>query len=116
LSEPKTATQRPPDVPRVARPAIEASDPQHKNARKLARLFVSEIKLYNEKVVAEGAAAGNLYARLRDPIDQSVALFKRRVPEGVRAQFDYMHDELVRQLAGGDATKLGPGYEGAHRS
>jgi hypothetical protein len=92
---------------------MDATDPAHKNARKLARLFVSEIKLYNEKLVVEAAAAGTLYSRLKEPIDQSVALFKRRVPEAVRVQFDYMHDELVRQLAGGDPRKLGPDYPGA---
>jgi hypothetical protein len=97
------------------RTAIEAADPQHKNARKLARLYVSEIKLYNEKLVAEGVAAGDLYARLKEPIDQSTALFKRRVPDTIRADFDYLHDELVRQLAGGDASKLGVDYPGPKR-
>jgi hypothetical protein len=92
------------------RASIEAEDPERKKARKLARLFVSEIKLYNEKLVAEGLAAGDLYTRLQDPIDQSVVVFQRRVPEAVRAEFDYMHDELVRQLAAGDASKLGPHY------
>jgi hypothetical protein len=92
------------------RAAIEAEDPERKKARKLARLFVSEIKLYNEKLVAEGLAAGDLYTHLKDPIDQSVVVFQRRVPEAVRAEFDYMHDELVRQLAGGDTSKLGPSY------
>jgi hypothetical protein len=76
----------------------------------LARLVVSEIKLYNEKLVAEGLAAGDLYTRLKEPIDKSVLLFERRVPEAVRAEFDYMDHELVRQLAGGDASKLGPHY------
>jgi hypothetical protein len=105
-----SATPAPAPAPAPAvtdRAAIEA-DPQHKSARKLARLLVSEIKLYNEKLVVEGAAARDLYARLKDPIGQSVQLFNRRVPEAVRADFDYMHDELVRQLAGGDASKLGP--------
>jgi hypothetical protein len=92
------------------RAAIEADDPERKKARKLARLFVSEIKLYNEKLVAEGLAAGDLYARLKDAIDQSLVVFARRVPDAVRAEYDYMHDELVRQLAAGDATKLGPQY------
>ena len=93
------------------RTAIEADDPERKKARKLARLVVSEIKLYNEKLVAEGLAAGDLYTRLKEPIDQSLIVFRRRIPEAVRAEFDYMHDELVRQLAGGDAGKLGPNYE-----
>jgi hypothetical protein len=92
------------------RAAIEAEDPERKKARRLARLCVSEIKLYNEKLVSEGLAAGDLYTRLKDPIDQAVVLFQRRVPEAVRAEFDYVHDELVRQLAGGDASKLGPHY------
>jgi hypothetical protein len=92
------------------RATIEADDPERKKARKLARLVVSEIKLYNEKLVAEGFAAGDLYALLKEPIDQSLIVFRRRIPDAVRAEFDYMHDELVRQLAGGDATKLGPQY------
>jgi outer membrane biosynthesis protein TonB len=96
-----------------AQASLESSDPQHRSARKLARLAVSEIKLYNEKLVTEGRGAGNLYATLKDPIDQALALFERRVPKEVRASFDYVHDELVRQLAGGDASKLGPGYPGA---
>lgn len=100
-----TPTPAPPD-----RAALEADDPERKKARKLARLFVSEIKLYNESLVAEGLAAGDLDTRLKDPIDQSVVLFQRRIPESVRAEFDYMHDEIVRQLAGGDARKLGPHY------
>lgn len=94
------------------RAAKEAADPEHKKARKLARLFVSEIKLYNEKLVAEGAVHGDLYGKLKEPIDQSLALFDKRVPEAVRNDFDYMHDELVRQLAGGDASKMGAGYRG----
>jgi hypothetical protein len=98
------------------RAAIEAGDPERKKARKLARLMVSEIKLYNEKLVAEGQAAGDLYARLKEPIDQSFVVFQKRIPESVRAEFDYMHDELVRQLAIGDASKLGPGYERPRRA
>jgi hypothetical protein len=97
-------------VARADRASIEADDPERKKARKLARLFVSEIKLYNEKLVVEGRAAGDLYARLKDSIDQSLVAFERRVPEAVRAEFDYMHDELVRQLAEGDASKLGAHY------
>jgi hypothetical protein len=109
---PAPAPAAPPAPATNERAAIEAADPEHKKARKLARLFVSEIKLYNEKLVAEGAVTGDLYAKLKEPIDQSLALFDKRVPEAVRNDFDYMHDELVRQLAGGDATKLGVGYRG----
>jgi hypothetical protein len=60
-------------------------------------------------------AAGDLYTRLKDPIDQSLVVFERRIPAAVRAEFDYMHDELVRQLAGGDARKLGAHYRRLRR-
>jgi len=33
----------------------------------------------------------------------------------VRAEFDYIHDELVRQLAGDDPSKLGPDYKRPRR-
>jgi hypothetical protein len=119
-------TAAPPPAPEPATPvvavvvaadraSIEAEDPERKKARKLARLFASEIKLYNEKLVAEGRVAGDLYARLKDSIDQSLVAFERRIPEAVRAEFDYMHDELVRQLAEGDARKLGPQYRRSPR-
>jgi hypothetical protein len=90
--------------------SLESTDPRHRSARKLARLAVSEIKLYNEKLVAEGLSAGNLYAKLDDQIDQAIALYDQRTPKDVRAEFDYLHDELTRQLGGGDESKLGPGY------
>jgi hypothetical protein len=100
----------------VDRAAIEAADPERKKARKLARLLVSEIKLYNENQIVEGFAAGDLYTHLKEAIDQSLVLFERRVPQDVRTEFDYMHDELVRQLARGDASKLGPQYKPASRA
>jgi hypothetical protein len=90
--------------------ALEASDPAHKAARKFARLVVSEIKLYDPELVKQGVAAGNLYGKLQDQIDQAIVLYDKRVPEEVRTKFDYLHDELVRQLAGGDASKIGPAY------
>jgi hypothetical protein len=105
VSSPRASPAAPLD-----RAAIEAEDPERKKARRLARLLVSEIKLYNETLTVEGLAASDLYTRLKEPIDQSLVLFDRRIPEPVRAEFDYMHDELVRQLAGGDARKLGPLY------
>jgi hypothetical protein len=78
--------------------------------------MVSDIKLYNPDAVAKGVAAGDLYTRLKDSIDQAVVLYESRLPEPVRAEFDYLQDELVRQLAGGDASKLGPNYRGTRRT
>jgi hypothetical protein len=111
---PEPAPAPPPPPAAAATPAapssLESTDPQHRAARKLARLIVSEIKLYDPALATEGLAAGKVYAKLQDQIDQGIALYERRVSEDVRKAFDYMRDEIIRQLAAGDAAKLGPGY------
>jgi hypothetical protein len=95
---------------------VEVSDEErrfHNDARRFARLLVSEIKLYNEQKVTDGRAEGNLYDRLRDEIDRSRQMYDKRVHPSVVPRFDYFHQELVNALAGGDASKLGAGYPGA---
>jgi hypothetical protein len=87
---------------------LEETDKRHKDARRLARLLVSEIKLYNESAVSQGRQNKDLYTRLKKDIDRSTDVYQQRVPEEIRTQFDYLHDELVRQLAEGDAERLGP--------
>lgn len=85
----------------------------HNDARRFARLLVSEIKLYNEKKVAEGREASDLYDRLREAIDRSREMYDKRVQPPVAAKFDYFHYELVNALANGDAGRLGASYPGA---
>lgn len=85
----------------------------HNDARRFARLLVSEIKLYNEKKVTEGREASDLYERLREAIDRSREMYDKRVQPPVAAKFDYFHYELVNSLADGQATRLGAGYPGS---
>lgn len=99
-----------PDLP------IEVGDEErrlHNDARRFARLLVSEIKLYNEQKVREGRSDNNLYERLRDDIDRSRQMYDKRVAPPVAARHDYFHQELVNTLAEGDTAKLGSGYPGA---
>ena len=85
---------------------------QHQDARRFARLLVSEIKLYNEPKVIEGRQDGNLYERLREYIDRSREMYDKRVKPNVSSKYDYFHAELVNTLAEGDASKLGAAYPG----
>lgn len=85
----------------------------HNDARRFARLLVSEIKLYNEQKVKEGRSQNNLYERLRDDIDRSRQMYDKRVAPPVAARHDYFHQELVNTLAEGDTSKLGAAYPGA---
>jgi len=103
-------SDRPVDLP------IEVSDSErriHNDARRFARLLVSEIKLYNEKKVIEGRESQDLYDRLREAIDRSREMYDKRVQPPVAEKFDYFHYELVNSLADGDAGRLGSTYPGA---
>jgi hypothetical protein len=95
---------------------IEVGDDErrlHNDARRFARLLVSEIKLYNEQKVREGRQAQDLYERLREAIDRSRDMYDKRVQPPVAAKFDYFHYELVSSLAEGEEGKLGGNYPGA---
>lgn len=85
----------------------------HNEARRFARLLVSEIKLYNEQKVREGRDHSDLYDRLREDIDRSRQMYDKRVRPEVSARYDYFHHELVNMLAEGDAARLGEGYPGS---
>jgi hypothetical protein len=85
----------------------------HNDARRFARLLVSEIKLYNEPKVKEGRSQSDIYDRLRDDIDRSRQMYDKRVAPPVAARHDYFHQELVNTLAEGDPAKLGASYPGA---
>jgi hypothetical protein len=85
----------------------------HNDARRFARLLVSEIKLYNEQKVKEGRDSSDLYERLKEAIDRSREMYDKRVQPPVAAKFDYFHYELVNTLAEGDDNKLGAEYPGA---
>jgi hypothetical protein len=95
---------------------VDVSDDEkrlHNDARRFARLLVSEIKLYNEQKVREGRVTSDIYGRLREDIDRSRQMYDKRVAPPVAARYDYFHQELVNTLAEGDAAKLGSDYPGA---
>jgi len=88
-------------------PASTGDDQAHEGARRLARLLVSEIRLYNEDQVEEGRRHNDIYSRLRDDIDRSRQMYEERVDPAVVGSADYFREELVRILAAGDAEALG---------
>ena len=102
-------SDRPVDLP-IEVPEEERRS--HNDARRFARLLVSEIKLYNEKKVLEGRQSRDLYQRLQEAIDRSREMYDKRVQPPVAAKFDYFHYELVNSLAEGEPGRLGAGYPG----
>lgn len=121
-SIPEVAAMPPPvqplaPPPEVAEPAAAAEEAgparspedetRHEEARRFARLLVSEIKLYNEDEVDRGRANKDLHQRLKDDIARSLEMYEKRIPPEIRAEHDYFQEELVRILADGDPDALG---------
>jgi len=106
---PPPPAPRPVPPPPAAAPAIAPEEQKaHEDAKRFARLVVSEIKLYNEAKVSEGRRQKDLYERLKEDIERGRAMYQERVTPKVRETTNYFVDELVRILAGGDASALGP--------
>jgi hypothetical protein len=80
---------------------------RHDEARRFARLLVSEIKLYNESKVEQGRKNNDLYERLKEDIDRSRQMYDERIADDVRKVSNYFYDELVRILADGKTDALG---------
>jgi hypothetical protein len=107
--------EAPPPVRPVEPPAEVAAgtdeapdeDARQEEARRFARLLVSEIKLYNEDEVERGRAGKDIGTRLKEDIDRSREMYEKRIPADVRTGHDYFRDELIRILADGDADALG---------
>jgi hypothetical protein len=107
---PSTQYIPPPNLTRGAGPTAAApvgDTKKHDEARRFARLLVSEIKLYNEPKVDAGRKNKDLYERLKEDIDRSRQMYDERITEDVRKSSNYFYDELVRILADGDAGALG---------
>lgn len=108
------AAAAPPPAARPAAPAAPAAplSPEnqkaHEDAKRFARLVVSEIKLYNETKVNEGRRAKDLYERLKEDVERGRQMYMDRVAAPIRETTNYFYDELVRILAGGDPSALGP--------
>ena len=103
-------------APGPAKPEVaqlsEADQKIHRDARRFARLLVSEIELYNKTKVADGRKNKDIYKRLKSDIDRSRHTYEKRFGKTLPRHFDYFHEELVRSLASSDPSLLGTDYPG----
>lgn len=90
------------------RPTTGATGRDDEEARRYARILVSEIELYYPEEVARGAIEKNLYARLKEPIHRSRRAYEQRYGKPAVGGADYFQEEMVRRLAKGDPALLGP--------
>jgi hypothetical protein len=104
-----------PEVVQAQKPEalrVPEEEKLHSDAKRFARLLVSEIKLYNEHHVVEGRENRDLYLRLKQDIDRSREMYEKRVSPAVSRKIDYFHDEIIRILGDNDPSTLGSDYPG----
>jgi hypothetical protein len=90
---------------------VEEEEAAHGEARRLARLLVAEIRLYNEEDVEEGRRCADLFRRLRTDIERSRKMYQKLVHPMIQSQTDYYGAEIVRVLAQNDPDLMGSDYE-----
>jgi hypothetical protein len=110
--EPEPAPEPEAEQPPVSSLSPEEDEKFNNEARRFARLLVSEIKLYNEDEVYNGRQNADLYLRLKRDIDRSRDMYEKRVHPAVAASADHFDEELIRILAREDRNLMGAGYPG----
>jgi hypothetical protein len=76
--------------------AGDGLDEQRAKADRLARIIVSDIVLYNEQKFAAAIRKGNVVEALDGDLAEGRHLFQERIDARVRAERDYLADELLR--------------------
>ncbi|HEX2768929.1 MAG TPA: response regulator [Geobacteraceae bacterium] len=80
-------------------PSVPEFPEAHTKARRLARIIVSDIALYNQAKVEEGIMNGTFHELLADDITEGRALYIRRVSEEIRKNSSYLEDGFAELRA-----------------
>ncbi|OGU05570.1 MAG: hypothetical protein A2075_24065 [Geobacteraceae bacterium GWC2_58_44] len=87
-----------PGDPRVGAAPVELPEVELK-ARRLARIIVSDIVLYNQGKVEQGLREGTFYALLADDIREGELLYRQRVSQEVRDNSSFLKDAFEDLIA-----------------
>lgn len=108
VEAPGPAEAGPPDLSQLN----EEEQKVHRDAKRFAKLLISEIELYSKVKVSEGRKNKDLYGSLKTDLQRSRHTYEKRFAKTRASRYDYLHDEIVRILANDDASILGPDYPG----
>jgi len=89
-----------PDIPSLAGPEVSDDlSADEVKARRLARIIISDIALYNPEKVARGVKEGSVHTILADELAEGKALYVQRVSAGIRDRTDYLGEALANLIA-----------------
>ncbi len=83
--------------------AVDRKDP-HERAKRLARLIVGDIILYNQEKISEGIKNDTLFEELEDVLAEARRYYEKNVDPAVAAQADYFNLAVVDILVKGRAN------------
>jgi hypothetical protein len=80
--------------------AVERKDP-HERAKRLARLIVGDIVLYNKEKIAEGIKHDNLFQVMERELEEGRKYYEKNVDPAVADHTDYFNLAVVDILVKG---------------
>jgi hypothetical protein len=97
-----------------AAPEVTHRDDQehHLRAARWAKANVARLFLDQSDLVLQGRRQRRIYESLRPQLEELRAKFNQDFFSGSTSMMDYLHDEFVDTLAGGDEGALGDDYPG----
>jgi hypothetical protein len=77
-----------------AKAALIGDPAVHEAAKRLARIIMSDIALYNQRAIEEGVRKGSIDALLRDEIEEGKKLYEGRVPPEIVSSTNYYREAI----------------------
>lgn len=84
----------------------------HLQAQRIARVRVAGMRVYQGDALRRGTDERNIYGALRSTIDAARQEFRQNFLSKSPTMVDYLHLEILRNLAQDDDRLLGPEYPG----
>lgn len=91
----KVSAKEPEIKQKEIKPETLPGDPEeHEAAKRLARIILSDIALYNQRAVDEGIRGNTFHQILKDDLEEGRKLFERRISKEIRGAKDYYGEAI----------------------
>jgi len=94
VEKPRVTNRETTPQPPLQAGKLANTTPEHEAARRLARIIVSDIALYNPERVKEALQKNIFYEMLMEEIEEGKKLYNERVTASIRSNTNYFQDAL----------------------
>lgn len=103
----EAARPREAEPPREKKTEIGAAE-EHEKAKRLARIIVSDIMLYNQDIIEKGIREGSFYKLLEKDIKEGRGYYQEKVPPKIHESTDYL-EYYLKEFINSKRKELGIG-------